>query len=159
MTPGPDRFVTIATYTGPWEAHLARARLESEDIQALVLDDQIASINWFYSNAVGGVRLQVRESDREKALGILRTEDQGPVAHDEGESHESPVVTCPYCGGTNIRRERFSPGVAFLSFILFGLPFLLNRKRAVCLDCNRKWRSEVPIFESGRRASAGQGRE
>jgi hypothetical protein len=52
-----SRYITLATYIGAWEAHLARTKLESEGIFAFVLDDQIASINWFYSNAVGGVRL------------------------------------------------------------------------------------------------------
>ncbi len=45
-----DKYVTIATYIGAWEAHLARAKLESEGIYSLVLDDQTASINWIYSS-------------------------------------------------------------------------------------------------------------
>jgi hypothetical protein len=83
-----SRYVTIATYIGAWEAHLARAKLESEGIFAVVLDDQIASINWFYSNAVGGVRLQVSEADAERAALILE-KDSG---EDPATQQESPAL-------------------------------------------------------------------
>jgi hypothetical protein len=137
-----SRYITIATYIGAWEAHLARTKLESESIFALVLDDQIASINWFYSNAVGGVRLQVREADAQRAALILEKDaEEGPAAQQESPVLDSSVPACPACGSTSIRRERFSPAIALLSFLLLGLPFLLNRKRVICLNCNRKWKT------------------
>jgi len=146
-----SRYITIATYIGAWEAHLARAKLESEGIFAVVLDDQIASINWFYSNAVGGVRLQVREADAERAALILEM----PAEEEHGPQQEDPVLdtstpACPACGSTSFRRERFSPAIALLSFLLLGLPFLLNRKRVICINCNRKWKtSELTMKPPG----------
>jgi hypothetical protein len=137
-----SRYITIATYIGAWEAHLARTKLESEGIFAVVLDDQIASINWFYSNAVGGVRLQVSEADAERAALILeKAAEEEPATQQESPVLDSSIPTCPACGSTSIRRERFSPAIALLSFLLFGLPFLLNRKRVICVDCNRKWKT------------------
>ena len=137
-----SRYVTIATYIGAWEAHLARTKLESEGIFAVVLDDQIASINWFYSNAVGGVRLQVSEADAERAALILEKDSgEDPATQQESPVLDSSIPTCPVCGSTSIRRERFSLAIALLSFLLFGLPFLLNRKRVICINCNRKWKT------------------
>jgi hypothetical protein len=137
-----SRYVTIATYIGAWEAHLARAKLESEGIFAVVLDDQIASINWFYSNAVGGVRLQVSETDAERAALILEKDSgEDPATQQESPALDSSIPACPVCGSTSIRRERFSLPIALLSFLLFGLPFLFNRKRVICMNCNRKWKT------------------
>jgi hypothetical protein len=84
--------------------------LESEGIFAVVLDDLIASINWFYSNAVGGVRLQVREADAESAALIM----ERSAAQQKSPVLDSSITTCPACGSTNIRRERFSPAIALL---------------------------------------------
>jgi len=135
-----DKYVTIATYSGAWEAHLARAKLESEGIYALVLDDQTASINWIYSSSLGGVRLQVREEDSKRAIHLLETTaEEGPTIQQECSALDTTAPTCPACGSSNISRARFSLPVAVLSFLLFGIPFLFNRKRVVCMNCGRKW--------------------
>lgn len=136
-----EKYVTIATYIGAWEAHLARAKLESEGIYAIVLDDQTASINWIYSSSLGGVRLQVREEDSERAIHLLETTaEEGPAIQRECPALDTTAPTCPACGSSNISRARFSSPVTVLSFLLFGLPFLFNRKRVVCMNCGRKWR-------------------
>lgn len=135
-----DKFVTIASYTGPWEAHLAHAKLESEGIFSIVLDDQIASINWFYSNAVGGVRLQVSAADAERSVRILRETSEEPTNLQDSASQEDRPPSCPSCGSSNLRRERFSLPAALLSFLLLGIPFLFNRKRLVCLNCGSTWK-------------------
>jgi len=136
-----DKYVTIATYIGAWEAHLARTKLESEGIYALVLDDQTASINWIYSSAHGGVRLQVREEDSARAIHLLETTSKiEPALQQESPALDTTAPLCPACGSSNISRARFSLPVAVLSFLLFGLPFLFNRKLVVCTNCGRKWR-------------------
>jgi len=136
-----EKYVTIATYIGAWEAHLARAKLESEGIYSLVLDDQTASINWIYSSSLAGVRLQVREEDSERALHLLEEISKiEPALQRENSAPDMTTPCCPACGSSRIRRARFSLPVTVLSFLLFGLPFLFNRNRVVCMDCNRKWK-------------------
>ena len=147
MPDSSNKYVTIATYTGAWEAHLARAKLESEGIFALVLDDQTASINWIYSSALGAVRLQVREEDSERAIQLLETTaEEGPAIQQECSALEMTAPLCPACGSSNISRARFSLPVAVLSFLLFGIPFLFIRKRFVCKNCGRKWRQTPGRF-------------
>jgi hypothetical protein len=48
-----------------------RGRLEAEGIECYVKDELTVQIYNFYSNAIGGIRLEVRESDYEKARQIL----------------------------------------------------------------------------------------
>ncbi len=73
--------ITIANFAYPIEANLAKTRLESEGIDCVLTNEHFAGLNWVWPLAVGGVGLQVRESDAERAAEIL-----------EGEPHEEDDV-------------------------------------------------------------------
>jgi len=66
-----QELVVIADFGGPMEAHLAKARLEAEGIQAFLLDENAVSVNPFYSPALGGVKLAVAARDADRARKIL----------------------------------------------------------------------------------------
>lgn len=66
-----DNFITLATFTYPSEMVAIRGRLESEGIECYVKDELTVQIYNFYSNAIGGIRLEVRQSDYETARQIL----------------------------------------------------------------------------------------
>ena len=42
--------VTIATFSFPYEAQIARAKLDSEGIPATVADEHTINMQWLYSN-------------------------------------------------------------------------------------------------------------
>ncbi len=65
------RLVTIATFNLPIEAHIVKGRLESEGIEVFLADEHTIAMNPFYSAMVGGVKLQVAETDVDEALRIL----------------------------------------------------------------------------------------
>jgi hypothetical protein len=66
-----DNFVTIKTFTYATEVAVIRGRLESEGIECFAQDELTVQANPFYSNAIGGVKLQVKQSDLRKAIEIL----------------------------------------------------------------------------------------
>jgi len=68
--PAPP-MVTIATFSKPEDAHLLRSQLESAGIAAFVKDDLTVQTYWLYSNAIGGVRVQINEVDLEAAHAFL----------------------------------------------------------------------------------------
>lgn len=72
--------ITIASFDHPIEANLAKTRLEAEGIECVLTNEHIAGMNWVWAPTIGGVGLQVRESDARRALEIL-----------EGESDEDGV--------------------------------------------------------------------
>lgn len=63
--------ITIITFTLPHQAHLAKGVLESAGIEVQIRDELTAQVNNFYSNAIGGVKLQVKDTDFEQAQQIL----------------------------------------------------------------------------------------
>lgn len=65
-------YVTIARFTLPQDMHLAKAKLESEGVDCEVRDELTVQTDNFLSNAIGGVRLQVRVDDFEQAADVLR---------------------------------------------------------------------------------------
>ena len=67
-----DAFVTIMTFTHPTELAVLKVRLENDEIECRVLNELTVQVNPFYSNAFGGVKLQVKESDFQEATEILR---------------------------------------------------------------------------------------
>ena len=59
--------ITVATFSKPEEAHLLRSQLESAGIPAFVKDEMTVQMYWLYSDAIGGVRVQIDENDLEAA--------------------------------------------------------------------------------------------
>jgi hypothetical protein len=77
----PDSdLVTVITFT--YAHHLApvRGRLEAEGIECFTKDEWTATANPFISNAIGGIKLQVKSVDVERAQEILR--QSGHLKHD-----------------------------------------------------------------------------
>lgn len=67
-----EALVTVATFYNEPEFLLARARLESAGIECFALDENMLRIAGWHSHILGGIKLQVRESEAPDALAILR---------------------------------------------------------------------------------------
>ncbi len=130
----PEKIVTLMTFTYPAEAHLNRAKLESAGIWSFVADESLVSANQFFSTALSGVKLQVRESDAEEALRVLgRIPEEAPV------SAESDEDNCPQCHSKDIQYETFPLRWIFLSIFLLGFPLLFLRRKWKCNNCGNEW--------------------
>ncbi len=111
----PEELITIANFSHAIEAHLSKMRLESEGIECFIADEFTVAANWLFSNAIGGVKLNVKESDVEGALEVLQ---QAPVDMDTvdvGVEVEEDEPRCPECSSPDIHYERFSRRVVLLS--------------------------------------------
>ena len=66
-----DKLVTLRTYVYPIEAAIFRCKLEAAGIECYLKNELTVQVNPLYSNAIGGVQLQVNEEDVETAEEIL----------------------------------------------------------------------------------------
>ncbi len=66
-----NSFITLMSFTLPHEAHLAKISLEAEGIHVELKDELTTQVYNFYSDAIGGVKIQVLKSDFQKAKEIL----------------------------------------------------------------------------------------
>jgi hypothetical protein len=67
----PDTLVTVARFSTPWEAHLARTRLEFEGIGACVHEERLPMVNLLSGELMALNRLEVIAEDVPRALEIL----------------------------------------------------------------------------------------
>jgi tetratricopeptide (TPR) repeat protein len=106
LAPGED-LVTVATFSYPIEAYLAKTKLDWEEIPCFVADDRLIAANWLYSRAIGGVRLRVKSSDIEAALEVLETP---PLDEAELEAQAGPDdPRCPDCNSLDVHCVPASP--------------------------------------------------
>jgi tetratricopeptide (TPR) repeat protein len=145
------RLVTIATFSYPTEAYIPKTKLESAGIWAFIADEYLVMMNWLYSNAIGGVKLQVREADVERALSVLSlTKDDVEPEEDEIDTLED-AVACPSCGSLKVGYERYAMKLVFGSWLLSllvlafifgvdgGVAFPFLKRRWKCRVCGYEW--------------------
>ncbi|MBV8199465.1 MAG: DUF2007 domain-containing protein [Acidobacteria bacterium] len=145
-----QRLVTIGTFSTPWEAQIAQARLSAEGLHSLIANEHVIRLVAL-SNAVGGIQLKVRERDVEAAAAVLRRLAPLPeiylAAGKDGAPPPTPPLppapaadpieagaSCPSCGGGELRVERTS------RLVLGVLP--ISRRGYRCEDCGTLWRAE-----------------
>lgn len=68
-------WVTIKVFNESLQAHMLKSKLESEGIPCFLKDDNMVSVHPWASIALGGVKLQVKEVDVDKALLIIKELD------------------------------------------------------------------------------------
>jgi hypothetical protein len=137
-----NSLVTVASFREPLQAHLASARLEAEDIECCITDENIVGMYWLYSQAVGGVKLQVRKQDVKKAIQILQA---GPYKQKlEVEKNECKKqghdICCPKCHSEEIEYEKYSIKAFYLTILFLGFPTLFRKNKYGCNSCGHRWK-------------------
>ena len=84
-------WVTVATFWQPMDAHLARIKVESLDIDCVLLDEFLVATDWLYANAVGGIKLQVPAARADEAREAL----ERPVATDDMGNATAAIEPSP----------------------------------------------------------------
>jgi len=67
-----NNWVTIATFNYAHQAALLKGRIESEGLLCNIKDELIVNTNPLYSNAIGGVKVQVRDCDVQNVIPLLQ---------------------------------------------------------------------------------------
>lgn len=136
-----QRLQVIETFANPWEAELARARLEGEGIAAVVADLHLIGMDWMLSSAIGGVKLKVPEEEVERAKELL---GQGATLPElrlvTEEDRNEP--RCPACRSEDVYRRIWSREGFFLGTIFLGFPLPVLRRRWTCRHCGAVWKRE-----------------
>lgn len=138
-------YVTIARYRDMPEAFVARSVLESAGIHCILRDENTIRMDWFLSNVIGGMRLQVASADEAVARELLSQPMPASFPVDSGADFEQPV--CPQCGSIDVMANDMDRKIlAASSFIgglpmVFGVPALAFVQPGVwkCNHCGCRW--------------------
>ena len=69
------KFVFLCSFDNYIPAHIALGRLKEEFINCYLQDEYSVTIDPFLSNAIGGIKLMVAETQLERAREILEDQD------------------------------------------------------------------------------------
>jgi hypothetical protein len=137
----PDELITLWRYRDLSKALVVQSKLDAEGFVSFLADENVLRLNWFWSNAFGGVRLCVRQEDREAALAVLTEEiPEGFTADDVGEHYEQP--SCKKCGSRDVSFETLHRGVALFALWTLSLPLPVPVNSWHCENCGHEWKGE-----------------
>jgi hypothetical protein len=143
----PDKLVTVARFREPVQAHLAQTKLKSEGIWSFTADDQTISIDWFYSLALGQVKLQVRESDVQRAIEVFGIEKSREGFLTGGVGATESDRRCGRCGSVSVQSDESLRPARLVSF-LRRVPLAVVRRKSSCLQCGHQWRERRLVYDS-----------
>lgn len=137
----------IAAYPNELQAEVARGRLQEEGIEASLKDRHVVGINWLYSSAVGGVKVEVDEEDAQEAVEVL-SDDHIVVLDEAGESESPPCARCGSHEMVPYQPLKVFQAVTMLTMYIFFLlwPFVTLaslfgiqwKARRRCMNCRSK---------------------
>lgn len=142
-----NNLVTIRTYDNYVQAHVTKCRLEEEGISVYLKDEQTVTMYWIWSQALGGIKLQVLEKDVAAAESILEEDEkqfdddkEQPAYFDEDRSQLDPNnKICIYCGSKNTKAEQYDKGWAYTAMLFLGFPVSVKSEKWHCFHCSKKF--------------------
>ena len=126
-------FVILQSFNNYLDAHLLMAKLESEDIQCWLQDENTVTLYPILTNAVGGIKLFVNKNDLSRARQIFW----------EVENNRKKIIECPKCKGHNIElvstpRKAANWFSAILTFFLGDYALAVDKVNH-CFDCGNEF--------------------
>jgi len=114
----------------------------TEGIEVTLQDQYLVGVNWLYSAALGGVKLEVDAAHAEEAVRILGRSDYSDLLDEDGDGEP---ISCTNCGANEVVSYDPLRKLAALTLfpmwpltLLIGIPFIKWRARAICLSCKYK---------------------
>ncbi len=130
--------VTIRQFRDLPEALFAKGSLESAGIDCALVDDNMVRLDWFISNLLGGVKLQVKPEDAAVAEQIL----QQPIPENFDVTgigqYEQP--RCPRCKSLDVNFQEVSPAAYLSTAVSVPIPF--HRRAWRCHGCDAEWEDD-----------------
>jgi hypothetical protein len=124
----PEPLVTIATFDTPLKADLFASRLEADGVECFIADAETIGLNGLLAGAVGGVKVQVRESQGRRAAAIFQS-----------QTSRSAVPPCPRCGSTDVQRQGLPLLASLLIVFTLGILALFFPIFWSCRGCAHRW--------------------
>ena len=117
-----NNWITILTFTLPHEAHLVQSKLDSEGIETNLLDELTVQVHNYYSNAIGGVKLQVRQEDISTTVHLLK--EMGYLIGEDDEQAANKFL---------VKLDQFTAKIPILGKAIFEIRIIVFLVLAIML--------------------------
>ena len=130
------KFVPVWSYNDYVSAHIAMGRLEEDGFNCWLKDENTVTIDPILTNAVGGIKLMVAETEAQKAFELLKQlqrEHKATTACPKCNSHNIEVVSTPR------KASNWASAVIGFLFTSYAMPVeTVNH----CFDCGNEFPEE-----------------
>jgi len=134
-----QELVTVRQFRDLPEALLAKGCLESVGIGCFLGDDNLVRLDWFISNFIGGIKLNVRTADAANAQKLLDEPIlEGLYVQGVG-LYEQP--RCPKCQSLDVNFQELDRPIAYMSAFL-RVPLPVQRPAWRCHACDAEWEDD-----------------
>lgn len=131
---------TVKHCSDSFQAHLAKGKLESEGIEAAIINENVNTVLPYMSAVPSfSVQVVVDDAEYEKAVAVL------------GEESDAAVLACPACGSTRLKTEFITNPFKRILLFVWGNAFGSGlpggavrgvRSRFVCRACGKEFVKE-----------------
>lgn len=127
------KFVPVWSYDTYVSAHIAMGRLEEDGFTCWLKDENTVTIDPILTNAVGGIKLMVADTEAQRAFDILK----------QLQREHKALIACPKCGSHNIEvvstpRKASNWISAFFGFLFTNFALSVERVNH-CFDCGNEF--------------------
>jgi hypothetical protein len=141
--PPPPELITLGQYLHLQEALLAKSLLDSAGIECRLGHENTIRMDWLWSNALGGVKLWVREGNAAAAASLL--DQERPAAFDVEGLGEFTQPRCPECQSMDVTFKGLirpaaygTVAAAYFTAIVPPTPFRYANWK--CRACGHAWK-------------------
>lgn len=132
------KFVPVWSYDNYVSAHIAMGRLEEDGFNCWLKDENTVTIDPILTNAVGGIKLMVAETEAQNAFEILKQlqrEHKATTACPKCNSHNIEVVSTPR------KASNWASAIIGFLFTSYAMPVeTVNH----CFNCGNEFPEERP---------------
>ena len=133
------QLVTIRQFRDLPEALLAKGSLESAGIECFLADENLVRLDWFISNFIGGIKLNVHPADEFNARKLLDEPIlEGLYVQGVG-LYEQP--RCPKCRSLDVNFQELDRPIAYMTAFLH-VPIPVQRPAWRCHACGSEWEED-----------------
>jgi hypothetical protein len=133
------QLVTIRQFRDLPEALLAKGSLESAGIECFLADENLVRLDWFISNFIGGIKLNVHAADEANARKLLDEPIlEGLYVQGVG-LYEQP--RCPKCQSLDVNFQELDRPISYMTAFLH-VPIPVQRPAWHCHACDAEWEDD-----------------
>lgn len=118
-----ENLITLGSFEFLADVQIIKGKLESEGISVTLKDENTVGVEPFASNAIGGIKLQVYSSDKEKAQEIYNELRKYAV------DAEGNLIRCPNC------KQQKSEVLYLRNTLFYKLFPFFEPKKYRCTNC------------------------
>jgi Putative prokaryotic signal transducing protein len=129
-------YLLLTTFTNYMDAHLCQMHLQEDGINCWLKDENTVTIDPILTNAIGGIKLMVHETQFDRAIDLLR------IMHHKAQK----AAPCPKCNSYNVEyivtNRKASNWLSAVTTFLLGDFAMAPHKVYHCFNCRHEF--ELP---------------